>query len=381
MTRRQKIIVISIVSFLVLVLGVFVFLLLNRKTDTSQGDVTDDFVTDEISEEETSLASDVVPTQETTDPVFVFTYRNNALYYVDIAGALWKKDGAEPQRVGEFTVQDPNLLFNSPDGAWLLVGEGAVSTQKRFSLISTRENTTIPMPQGVREIRFLNNNELIYYKDTLGATGIFIYDLTKRKERLVTSLSPLDAHIRLINKNLLMVAEKPTNGLTNLVFSLNLEKKELKNYFSSFLGSSFAVVGENKVLAFTQNPKDEDLNKLYNLVLLDESGKITHSLDIITMPEKCAADSKGIYLYCAVPMEWSKNMPNLDLPDDYYMQKTDFTEKMYRIDLITFTADEITPNAAVEDAIYPSINEDGSKLYYYNRKDQLVYSLVLPPAE
>ncbi|MBI5420775.1 MAG: hypothetical protein HZA35_00450 [Parcubacteria group bacterium] len=398
MTQRQKIIVLSISSFLLLVLGVFIYLLLNRKTTGTPQDTSTNTSGDQTTQIDTSPPSEVVFTQETENPVSVSTYRNNVLYFIDEAGALWEKQMGEttallpsasstesssmgtPVRIGTFTVQDANAMFSSPNGT-LLVGEGAVSAQKKFSLINPKTNSTALLPQGVREARFLSDAELVYYKDSFATTGIFIYDIAKKKERLIKSLSPLDIHIRLINKNLLMIAEKPTNGFTNLILSLNLQTKELKDYFSNFLGASLSVVGENRVLAFVQNPKDEDLNNLYNLVLLNESGKITHTLNITTIPEKCTIDNRGTYLYCAVPMEWSKNMPGLNLPDDYYKQATDFTEKIYRIDLITFTADEITPNARIEDAIFPSVSEDNSRLYFKNRKDGYIYSLVLPLAQ
>ncbi|MBI5153208.1 MAG: hypothetical protein HZA36_01995 [Parcubacteria group bacterium] len=392
MTRQQKIIVVVGTVLVIGIIGVFV-LFFSTKKQPSVGTPVDttetNIPTDEISQTET-----LVPIKETENPISIFTYSNNVLYFIDESGALWEKQlgtttaslpessqPGTPTRIGEFTVQDPNTLFSSPDGTLLLVGEGAVSTQKKFSLINPKTNNATSLPTGIKEIRFLNNAELVYYKESPGQTGIFVYTITTKKERLIKELLPQDLRLQLFDTNQLLLTEKPTNNIPNNSFLLNLTTKVLSPYFTNVLGATITPLGGGTSLAFLQNPKDEDEKQPYNLVLLNSTAQITNVLSIVTMPEKCTPDKNRIYLYCAVPMEWSKDMPNLDLPDDYYMQRTDFTEKFYRIDLITFTADEITQNPITEDAIYPRLSEDEKTLYFHNRKDGYVYSLTISPAE
>ncbi len=383
MTRQQKIIIISVGTILVLGVGLLVFLYTQKNkggTQTSSSQETPGEIS--TPQEETPIPTNPTITQETENPVVMTTYRNNTLYVIDERGALWKKTSTNDamERIGSFTIENPFSLAVSPHTTFMLIGEGGAYDQRKFSLLRLDNNETIHLPSGTKVARFLTDNELIYYKNTLAQTGIFTYDVTKKKERLITPLAPIDPHLHLIGKNLL-VADKATHGLTTTSFIVNLSTGQLSDYFSGFLGATFRPITPNKVLAFLQNPLDEEGNNLYNLVVLDTQGRIINTLSITTMPEKCVSDTTGEFLYCAIPVTWSKSMPELNLPDDYYMQKTDFTEKFYRINLTTFAADELTSEEKIEDAINPILNEDQTKLYYYDRKTQHVFSLILSPAQ
>lgn len=385
MTQRQKIIVISAIAATVVIIGLLIFFFGVRKpaqTETPTNKFPTEDLTGNLFETDTPARI-----KETEAPATHYLYNKNSLYYTDISGILWKKqlsstgENGGLTRVGEFTLGNVHSFAASNDGKHMLIGEGAINAQKRFSLFNTATNETIALSGGIREAIFLNDNELVYYKESIGETGIFIYSITNKRERLVKRFGPLDARISPISPNILLIAERPIHDVIGTVLTLNLQTGTLNNYFSNFLGATLYPLGQGKVLAFAQNPPDEDNNKPYNLIVLNQGGTITHIFDIVTMPEKCVMDRAGIYLYCAIPLEWSKNMPQLSLPDDYYKQGTDFTEKFYRIDLITFVADEITPNAAIQDAIFPTLNEEESKLYFHDRKTEHVYSLTLPPIQ
>ncbi|MEK7498323.1 MAG: hypothetical protein AAB611_00480, partial [Patescibacteria group bacterium] len=349
MTRQQKIIVISAIILLVGIVGLFL-LFSKKQTPTEElpiNTVEEDTVTDDFSQTET-----LTPQKITENPVSVFTYRENTLYFIDEGGGLFKKqveeEGTSSERIGTFLVQDPGSLAISKKEDLVLIGEGTPKERRKFTLVNTQTSATTQLPLGVQAVLFLNDNELAYYKESLAQTGVFIYTIKTKKERLVASLIPRDIRLSLFDASHLLIVETPTNDVPNFSFLLNLATKKLSPYFTNVLGATIVPIGRERSLAFLQNPINEDGDKPYNLVLLDKKAHVNTIFSILTMPEKCVTNSSITYLYCAVPLEWTKVMPNLDLPDDYYTQRTDFTEKFYRINLITSTADELTLNAALE---------------------------------
>ncbi|MDE1970750.1 MAG: hypothetical protein KGI50_04230 [Patescibacteria group bacterium] len=407
MSQRQKILII-IVGIIVLMgfLGLLVFFFGKKSASPPPGANTansDISTIPSLTPENITASSSF--TQITENPVPLAYYDQGILYSIDTNGALWKKDLSAPttvqtqgvssstiagevippaptneaQRLGGFTVNNPNTLLVSPNGNTILIGEGTVNGQKTFSLVSQNGDPIVTLPQGVEEAAFLTNATLAYYKETISGAGIYTYTITDKKERLIRTLNPLDIHLYRIDDTTLLLAEKPTHGITTASFLLNMKTGVLSNYFSGFLGTSLSPLGNQRVLALTGDPIDANGNSSYHLSLLNKEGSVTHTLTIITMPEKCVADAQGIYLYCAIPLEWTSNMPDLSLPDDYYAQNAGFSETILRINLQTFFTENINQTPTLYDAVHLSLSADNTTLYFYDRRTNNEFSLLLPP--
>lgn len=119
-------------------------------------------------------------------------------------------------------------------------------------------------------------------------------------------------------------------------------------------------------------------NKDTSLFAFDIKSGLSISFSTKTLAEKCVWSDSVIY--CAVPQKISK----LDLPDDWYLGVTSFSDSIWKITLNPGTGTEETEYFELEktaggpiDVINPEISQDKKTLIFTNKKDSYLWSLNL----
>ncbi len=112
------------------------------------------------------------------------------------------------------------------------------------------------------------------------------------------------------------------------------------------------------------------------LWLLNTKNHETKDLNSYGLPEKCVwANNSNVYIYCAVP----NTITGTKYPDSWYQGLVSFTDYFIKINTQTLESETLT-NSANEipvDATHLFLNKKGTKLFFINKKDSTLWSLIL----
>lgn len=115
------------------------------------------------------------------------------------------------------------------------------------------------------------------------------------------------------------------------------------------------------------------------LALFLSTTGVVRDLGIHTLAEKCSWDKLGLTLYCGVPIYFPENTV---MPDDWYQGKLLLRDTVVKIDtqettLPVTVADPNVDSGENIDMINLRVSNDGSYLYFINKRDDTLWQLRL----
>lgn len=135
------------------------------------------------------------------------------------------------------------------------------------------------------------------------------------------------------------------------------------------LNVSWAPNGELGIISYTT----ERGKGVMALSIINKAGFVVAPIpDIGTIAEKITWSPDGKTAYFTKPEVASTRI----LPDDYYTSSLgDFNESLYKIDIATATATQISSNIGNVDSKDLFLNDAGTELFFTNRKDNHLYKV------
>ncbi len=105
--------------------------------------------------------------------------------------------------------------------------------------------------------------------------------------------------------------------------------------------------------------------------------KVSDSLGVKTLSEKCVWNKTSEIIYCAAP----KSIDNNQYPDSWYQGEVSFSDQIWKIDIktgnATIVADPGVTNREDVDGIKLMIDEGENYLFFVNKKDSFLWELGL----
>ncbi len=135
-----------------------------------------------------------------------------------------------------------------------------------------------------------------------------------------------------------------------------------------------SIISPNGKLALTIPMFDKDINP--NIVKLSkeiESNIEEKTTDLRTIADKCTWNSLSTIIICSLPKEFGN-----DTPDDWYLGKQSYDDNIWQYDTVLGKNTYIFNPAALKgvvDAI--SLNIEGDKLFFKDKKSEYLYSYTL----
>ena len=303
----------------------------------------------------------------------VFSYFVNsktlAIYLVGKDGQIFKTLGVgQPTEiVNKQTLPNLNSVVASGDGT-KLVATFNYPLAPVVAVYDTAANTWERLPENTFATAFdPSSQKLVYIRTTTTGGELNILDLTSKKATKIMNLAVIDGNLTWVNKDEIILSQKPTQELTLESWLITLSKKTL----TPLSGSSQAIMslyGHSTYglkLAYANTKKD------LKLFLTTPEGIELVILPFVTLPSKCALTEK--YLYCAVPSEYPTG---IKLPDDYLKRKFYSLDSIIKIDIDTlYPITLFDTTSAKVDA--EQLIVSGEKLYFVNRYDDKLYEVKL----
>jgi hypothetical protein len=106
--------------------------------------------------------------------------------------------------------------------------------------------------------------------------------------------------------------------------------------------------------------------------------KVSNTLGLKTLPEKCVWNSLSTIIYCAVP----KSISAGSYPDTWYQGVISFSDQIWKVDVTTGNAtlivDPITISGGEDvDGIKLAIDDGENYLFFVNKKDSFLWEFNL----
>ena len=177
-------------------------------------------------------------------------------------------------------------------------------------------------------------------------------------ERVVFTL-PLGSLVVHPTTGTLFASTKASSALLGYGFSIN-----------SNTGSFTRILGGLRGLTILPNPQGTAVLYSYNdsgtyrMAVYDTTTRVATALPVATLTEKCTWAASGLSVYCAIPTSITGDMPDL-----WYQGVTAFTDRIWKIDLLSRTA-----NVVLDPSQIGKVSIDATALSVDPNEDVLVFS-------
>ena len=233
------------------------------------------------------------------------------------------------------------------------------------------------LPENIKDISLSGDASSIFYLFSSGNNledniiGTTLNLINNKKVQVFDS--PFTEWLSLFpNNKMLSFTTKPSAGIPGYMYAIDPNNK---NYnFNKILGNI------NGLTTLT-NPNGKLVlygNDNLSLSVYHTDTKVSDTLGIRTLPEKCVWNKIGDAVYCGVP----KFIGNGQYPDSWYQGEVSFGDQIWKIDIKTgnakIVADPATVNGGEEiDSIKLLMDDGENYLFFVNKKDSFLWELSL----
>ncbi len=321
------------------------------------------------------------------EPVFDYIFLTQNTYLaIEPNGRLIQTDiGSElKQTIAENTITNPLASERSYDGTQLLLSFGSRAAPL-FSVYDIPSGSWTVLPEGIISAAWAPaSSRIAYLKEDDTETVIGILSLSETpddavdgiedegeggisiSDERVTALSAQDFIVNWVNSDSLFLSSRPSARIEGEVWLFSLTQKTFQRVAA---GNGITIQwggGGDYGIMLSSLPSGR------TLTLTDNFARPLLTLPFVTLPEKCAIQSKRIY--CAVPTEIEAS---IELPDAYYKQAAYFRDDIYTIDLKTGESSLLVDGSQWEiDAV--RLSQQNEFLVLKNRLDDKLYAVRLP---
>jgi hypothetical protein len=212
------------------------------------------------------------------------------------------------------------------------------------------------------------NNFFYLVKTNNGVIG-FIKSFNSIDKREVFT-SPFSEWIsQWANEEKIYLTTKPSYLYKGSLFEYNIKTKKIEKILGGILGLTSLSNNDGTKILFNEVAEYGSVLKI-----LDTKTKEIKETNIYGLPEKCIWSINNIDVYCATP-----NNKVGEVPDIWYQGLLSFNDSFIKINGDTgfssniLNSEEITP----VDAINLFLSENENQLFFTNKKDYTLWSLIL----
>lgn len=295
------------------------------------------------------------------------------LYVVNAENEIKKiaADGSIEDLASKVT-GEPSKITPTADGKLALFRLSGMQNIS-YAAYDTATKGWFGLPAGTESAAWdpASNNRIAYLRTANNATRLYFFDVSKKTSQDLGLINLKDVELTWPTPNYLHFTERPTNEYATNAWAYNIKNKT----FSFF-------ERDKKALSVVWNNSGKAGVQLANgtLTLINETGATLTTLDLKTMPGKCAfADLR---LYCAASIDESSLSANF--ADSYLRLSQRDPENVHLISLIGLGAAVSPVSFKAFDALsegiaiavdQPTVYE--SSFYFINAFDGKLYALAL----
>ena len=375
---------IILIGSLILVVILALFLVWKKiSPEPPERPVIDFPVTPKDGEEEALLAPAFQLTKLSEDGLLVFDYwsspQNNEVYYLTLDGKVFNaKKGPDPN-VSTRIITALNFIEISPDGKKILVAFGDPKSPD-WSIFDVLDRVWRPLALPATYATWgENSNELIGILQNNDSRNLSRIDLSKilsgetvgAYETLINNFQLYDVVFTHLSPNTLIIKEKSASFYAGRVWQLTLDTLDLKLLMAPERGIITRWVKDvNIVFKFSPPSQFFILNRDFANII---------PVFFTSLPSKCGVGDS--YIYCFSPQEFPPELPNTQIPDDYFQKRFYTIDSFYTINRdsneISLILNSNTSSISAIDA--EAVKVFGGKIYFINRYNQGLYRITLNP--
>lgn len=281
-----------------------------------------------------------------------------------------------PASGGEASIIDETVLNSLSSVEWAKTAPYVLTkVQNRVYSYNYAENQSYSFPIDVIAANFMSDNRVFYvFQNRDGSADLSVSQADGSNWKKIITLSSSAVFLKNIPfKNSISQTLIPSSFRASALRIINVDTGEATSVLDekNGLNISWAPNGEIGIISYTT----ERGGGVLALSIVDKKGfEIAKIPDVGTIAEKIvwSQDSKTAYF---TKPEVSNNKI---LPDDYYTSNLgDFNESLYKIDIDTATASQLSSNIGSVDSRDLFLNSAGTELFFINRKDNNLYKVPL----
>ncbi len=274
--------------------------------------------------------------------------------------ALWRGDGTG--------FVESTVLSNSDSVVNTSISlEAPISTST--DALYTMESTLLEGEVG--EMAMLPNGALVYTLNDVG--GVYTSGFSGERPRSILATSFKSWLIQPLTNTSAILSTKPSFKAEGYVYTLNLNSGNLTKILGPLMGLTAISNSDGKRLIYSNTTGGRTLLTARNLVT-DTATNILPA----TLPEKCVWSKKVVsIIFCGVPDAGL----GLEVPDLWYQGVSDYTDKIWRFNVDTDTAEIILdPKAEFGQEVDMTnlvLDTKEEYLIFTNKKDLTLWAFKL----
>ena len=227
------------------------------------------------------------------------------------------------------------------------------------------------LPLNILEMSLSPDKNKFFYiiKNSSGVTGTTGSFLDTKKSQVFNS--PFSEWLpQWVTSQNIYLTTKPSYSVTGSIFNLNISNNTTSKIFGGIYGMTTLANKDGTAILYSASTSNGP-----KLNLFDVKPYLFSDLDTHGLADKCVWSNDNINIYCAVP----NTIMGTKYPDSWYQGLVSFDDFFVKIN--TKTKDKITilnsKNETAVDATNLFLDKDENLLFFINKKDSTLWSLIL----
>lgn len=367
MSKTKLLIISTTISVPLLVAGFFTYQYMSKPIEDTESNKTK---VDEAKDIKTNLTA----TKIINKPVVNASIdaKNLIKFYSLDKGQTFTvpASGGEPTMIDENTLNGLTLVEWAPTTPYVLT-----KVQNRIYSYNYAEKKSYGFPIDATSASFLSDNRVFYtFQNRDGTVDLSVSDVDGSNWNKIITLSSNAVFLKPIPfKNSISQTLIPSSYRASSLRIISIDTGQATSVLDekNGLNVSWAPNGEIGIISYTTERGGGQLA----LSIVDKNGfEVSKIPDVGTIAEKITWSSDSKTAYFTKPEVSSSKI----LPDDYYTSSLgDFNESLYKIDINTATASQLSSNVGSVDSRDLFLNSAGTELFFINRKDNNLYKVPL----
>ena len=227
------------------------------------------------------------------------------------------------------------------------------------------------LPKDTKDVSMSPGAESVLYLFNVGENIIGTTLNLSNNKKVQVFDSPFTEWLSLWpNNKMITLTTKPASGVPGYMYALDpTGSKRLNKILGGIDGLTTLGSPSGKLVLYA----DDGLS----LGVYHTDTKVSDSLGIRTLPEKCVWGGGSDAVYCAAP----KSVGAGPYPDAWYQGEVSFSDQLWKIDAqsgnATLLSDPATAGGEEVDGTKLTLDENEDYLFFVNKKDSFLWKLNL----